>query len=121
MLDSLRHLLPIGAPVGETVHPFVEIARQALRVPRNLIPAGVEIVVTIVVTLHIGGMRAEGFLHHGIHTQTWDQGTIRIAAYHLRSDDLFDNHHYASARKGSLLVHAHQSPDLCVPFRIGAL
>jgi len=71
-------LLPVRRAVGQLDHPVGEPVFKPLEAPRLFMILREAGVVTPIVTLHRGGMRATGFVNHGRDQKTRDERAIRI-------------------------------------------
>jgi hypothetical protein len=90
--ERCTQALNVLGTISHTVNPFIEIRIELGRVPGNVTPTNVKVVIAVVISLSIRRMATEGFVHYGVNNQTWDQGPIRVGTNNILINYIFRDH-----------------------------
>ena len=114
-------LLDVVGTAAEVVDPLAQPGLRRGLVAADRVPLAVEVVVAVVGTLDVRGVRPERLDDDRVDDQTRDQGPVRVGADHRLVDELLDDDDHPVGGEGGLLLAAEEAPHLHVPLFVGAL
>ena len=113
--------LPVFVAVFHPVHPFIQPLLHPGGIFGDLIPFQIEGVVTVIITLGVGGMTGKGNVADRIDDETGDEGAVGVGADHCLIDNFFGGDDDVLGSKSGFLLLTDDAPDLGVAVGIAAL
>ncbi len=118
---SSGEALGVLGSVANAANPLVEVCLEPHPILRDLAPRDVEIVVTVVEPSAYEGWQPNGSCTTASTMKPGDERAIRIRPNDSRLNDLLGDDDDAARGVRRLLLNADESPDLRIPFVVGAL